>query len=104
VAERNDGILRRVHELKADHPFWGDRRVWAYLRFVEQLPVNKKRSVRLLREPRLLVKPHRSLKAKRTPSKSQPRPTTPNQWWGLEMTKVLVEGFGWISSVVGLDG
>lgn len=103
MAERNEGILRRVHELKADHPFWGYRRVWAYLRVAEQLPVNKKRILRLMREHRLLVKPHRPLKAARTPSKSKPRPTKPNQWWGIDMTKVLVEGFGWIHIVVVLD-
>jgi putative transposase len=103
VAERNADILRRVHELKADHPFWGYRRVWAYLRFVEQLPVNKKRILRLMREHRLLVTAHEYLRAKRTPNRSKPRPTKPNQWWGADMTKVLVAGFGWIYIVVVLD-
>jgi len=77
--------------------------VWAYLRFVEQLPVNKKRVLRVMREHHLLVPPHLRLKAKRTPTGSKPRPTKPNEWWGIDMTKVLVEGFGWVYVVVVLD-
>ncbi|MCS7281587.1 MAG: hypothetical protein NZ583_08240 [Desulfobacterota bacterium] len=29
---RDDGILEKIRELKTDHPFWGYRRVWAWLR------------------------------------------------------------------------
>ena len=89
--------------MKAEHPFWGYRRIWAYLRFVEPLPVNKKRIWRLMREHHLLVPPNLQLKAKRTPSRDKPRPTKPNEWWGIDMTKVLVEGFGWVYIVVVLD-
>jgi hypothetical protein len=46
-------VLPRIQALKAEHPFWGDRRIWAYLRCVEQLPVNKKRIGRLMREHHL---------------------------------------------------
>ena len=53
--------------------------------------------------PHLLVPPHPRLKARRTPSGSQPKPTKPNQCWGLEMTKGLVEGVGWVSIVIVLD-
>ena len=35
-----------------------------------------------------------SVKAKRKPSRSKPRPTHPNEWWGIDVTKVLVDGFG----------
>jgi transposase InsO family protein len=70
---------------------------------VEQLPVNKKRILRLMREHQLLVRPNLRLKAKRTPIRSKPTPTHPNEWWGIDMTKVWVEGFGWIYVVLGLD-
>jgi putative transposase len=103
VTQRDEGRLPRIAALKAEHPFWGYRRVWAYLRFVEQLPVNKKRIWRLMREHRLLVPPDLRLKAKRTPSRSKPKPTRPNEWWGIEMTKVMVAGFGWLYLVVVLD-
>ena len=38
VAQRNTALVQRICALKAEHPFWGYRRIWAYLRFVEQLP------------------------------------------------------------------
>jgi putative transposase len=100
---RDEELLPRIQALKAGHPFWGYRRIWAYLRFVEQVPVNKKRVLRWLREHHLLVTPNSKLKAKRTPTRSKPRPTMPHEWWGIEMTKVLVEGFGWVYIVLVLD-
>jgi putative transposase len=103
VAQRDEDLLPRIQRLKAEHPFWGDRRIWAYLHFVEQLQVNKKRILRVMREHHLLVKPNLKLRAKRTPTGSKPRPTKPNEWWGIDMTKVLVEGFGWVSIVLVLD-
>lgn len=103
VVQRDEGLLPRIRTLKAEHPFWGYRRVWAYLRFVEQLPVNKKRVLRLMREHGLLVPPNVKLKAKRTPTGSKPRPIKPNEWWGIDMTKVLVQGVGWVYIVVVLD-
>jgi putative transposase len=103
VALRNQPVIERIHALKADHPFWGYRRIWAHLRFVDKLQVNKKRVLRLLRSEALLVKPNLRLKAKRTSTKAKPRPTAPNQWWGIDMTKVLVESFGWIYIVIVLD-
>jgi putative transposase len=103
VARRDEGLLPRIQALKAEHPFWGYRRIWAHLRFVEQLSVNKKRVLRLMREHRLLVPPNLRLKAKRTPTRGKPQPTKPNEWWGIDMTKVLVQGFGWVYIVIVLD-
>jgi putative transposase len=67
------------------------------------VPVHKKRVLRVLREHHLLVTPNSKLKAKRTPTRSKPRPTMPHEWWGTDLTKVLVEGFGWVYSVLVLD-
>jgi putative transposase len=103
VTQRDAPLLPRIQALKAEHPFWGYRRIWAYLRFVAQVPVHKKRILRLLREHHLLVTPNSQLKAKRPPTRSKPQPTKPNEWWGLDMTKVLVEGFGWVYIVLVLD-
>jgi putative transposase len=103
VVQHDEALLPRIQALKAEHPFWGYRRIWAYLRFVEQLPVNKKRIRRLMREHHLLVPPNLRLKAKRTPSRSKPKPTRPHEWWGIDMTKVLVEGVGWMYIVIVLD-
>jgi putative transposase len=56
-----------------------------------------------MREHHLLVPPNLKLKAKRTPTGSKPRPHKPNEWWGIDMTKVMVAGCGWVYIVVVLD-
>ena len=50
----------------------------------------------------LTVKPDTKLKARRTET-SKPRPTRPDEWWGIDMTKVLVERLGWVYIVIVLD-
>ena len=94
IAERNSPIVQLIKEIKAKHPFWGYRRTWAHLKFVNKLEVNKKRILRLMQKHGLLVKPNQKLKASRTPTRGKPRPDRPNQWWGIDMTKVMVNGFG----------
>ena len=103
MVQRDEELLPRIRALKAEHPFWGYRRIRAYLPFVEPHAVNKKRVLRLMREHHLLVPPKLKLKAKRTPARRKPHPTKPNEWWGIDMTKVMVEGVGWIYIVVVLD-
>ena len=102
-AQRNAVLLQRIRELKAEHPFWGYRRIWAYRHVVAHQAVPNKRGRRWMREHHLRVPANLKLKAKRTPRGSTPRPTKPDEWWGIDMTKVLVQGFGWIHMVVGLD-
>lgn len=103
VRERNSPVVARIKELKADHPFWGYRRIWAHLKYVDGLEVNRKRVLRLMQNHGLVVKPNTLLKAVHTSGKSKPRPTRPREWWGIDMTKVMVEGFGWMYIVVVLD-
>jgi hypothetical protein len=85
--------------LTAAHPCGGDRRIWAALRVVEQVAVNKKRVRRWLRAHPLWVTPHAKLQAQRTPTRRNPRPPRPHEGWGLERTKVLIEGGGGVSLV-----
>ena len=105
VAERNQDILERIKELKKEHPLWGYRRVWAYLKYREGLLVNKKRIYRLMKEKNLLVTKENKLKAKRGkhPYKSKPRATSPNSIWGIDMTKIMIQGEGWSYLHVVLD-
>jgi putative transposase len=35
VTLRNEYLLKRIKDIKAEHPFWGYRRVWAYLRYID---------------------------------------------------------------------
>jgi transposase InsO family protein len=103
VTERNRLVMERIQVIKSDHPFWGYRRVQAHLKHVDGLDVNKKRILRLMREQQLLVKARSLLKASRTPPKSKPKPDKPDRWWGIDMTKMMVTGFGWMYIVVVLD-
>jgi putative transposase len=100
VAQRNDALVQGIRELQAARPFWGYRRSWAYRRFVAHQPMHKKRILRLMRAHQLLVTPNLRLRAKRTPTGRKPKPTKPNAWWGLDMTKVLVAGVGWLDIAV----
>lgn len=102
VAARNASLLERVRALKADHPFWGYRRIWAHLRFVDGIDVNQKRIYRLMQDNALLTKGNERLRACRTPQKSKPKPDRPNQWWGIDMTKVMTDA-GWVYIVIVLD-
>lgn len=102
MIERDEVLLKCIKEIKSNHPFWGYRRVWAYLKYREGVHVNKKAVYRLLKENDLLVKRNMRLKAKRS-HKSKPKPTQVNEWWGIDMTKVMIDGFGWVYVVMVLD-
>jgi transposase InsO family protein len=92
-------VLPTIQRLKAEHPFWGYRRIWAYLVLVEKRVINKKRVYRLLKENGLLIKGNEKLKARRATSGSKPCASKPNNWWGVDMTKVLTKE-GWAYLVV----
>ena len=102
VAERNEPIVKRIEEIKAEHPYWGYRRTWAHLKFVDGFSVNKKRILRLMQNHNLLVTADAKLRAARV-IRSKPRPDRPREWWGIDMTKVMVSDFGWMYIVVVLD-
>lgn len=103
IVLRNQLLLEKIKEIKAEHPFWGYRRIWAYLRYKLGFKVNAKRIYRLLKTNELLVKPNLKLIAKRKVIGSKPKPTKPNEWWGIDMTKVMIDGFGWVYVVLVLD-
>ena len=90
-------ILPLIQDIKSDHPFWGYRRVWAYLKYRLDVTINKKRVYRIMKEQNLLVKPNARLKAIRSNQayKNKPKATLPNQYWGIDMTKVMIAEYGW---------
>jgi len=100
--EDEQEILQLVFDIKAAHPFWGYRRVWAWLRFREKRAINHKRVYRIMKENKLLVN-IKQYKAKRKPSRSKPKATNLNQFWGTDMTKFFIQGLGWAYLVVVLD-
>jgi transposase InsO family protein len=68
---------------------------------VDKLDVNKKRVYRLLKGHGLLASQTKHA-VRRVSSRPKPRPDRPNQWWGIDMTKVLTPG-GWAYLVIVLD-
>lgn len=56
-----------------------------------------------MKENDLLVKANQKLKAKRKINTKKPRPTRINEWWGIDMTKIMIDGFGWIYVVLVID-
>jgi len=101
VKARNAAIVNRLRELKAEHPFRGYRWCWAHLRYVDGLEVNKKRVYRLLKGHHLLATQTKH-QVPRVSTRPKPRPDRPNQWWGIDMTKVLTEQ-GWAYVVIVKD-
>ena len=102
LALRDSELVERIKAIKAEHPFWGYRRVRAWLLHREKVLVNEKRIRRLMKKHNLMViQP--VYKAKRTPLKSKPRADRPKQYWGIDMTKFLISSLGWVYLVIVLD-
>jgi putative transposase len=103
--KEDQSLLELIHPIKAEQPGWGYRMVWAYLKYRQGHQFNKKRVYRVMRENDLLVKPNWRLKAKRDNqnNRSKPRATRINQFWGIDMTKVMIDTFGWLYVVIVLD-
>ena len=99
----NQALLKRIQQLKTEHPYWGYRRIWAYLKYHEKRPVNQKRIHRIMRQNNLLVPKNRKLKAPRKAVTHKPRTIEPNRYWGIDMTKVMIPTFGWIYLHVVID-
>ena len=103
VIERNQVLLAQIKEIKTDHPLWGYRRIWSYLKYRQGIAVNKKRVYRLMKEQNLIVTPNVRLKAKRGPFRPKPHAEHPNHFWGIDMTKIKMAGWGWLYLTVVLD-
>ena len=62
VIAHNQALLAQIQEIKTDHPLWGYRRIWSYLKYRQGIPVNKKRVYRLMKEQNLIVTPTSGLR------------------------------------------
>ena len=103
--EQDQILLTQIQPIKADHPFWGYRRIWSYLNYRMNIHVNKKRIYRIMKENNLLVQKNERLKARRDNKayRSKPRASRTNEFWGTDMTKVMIPIFGWLYLVIVLD-
>lgn len=103
VMQRNQELLGQIKAIKIDHPLWGYRRIWSYLKYRQGIAVNKKRVYRLMKEQQLIVTPQTRLKARRGPMRPKPVANRPNQFWGIDMTKIKLASWGWLYLCVVLD-
>lgn len=103
VTQRNAPLVSKIKELKADHPFWGYRRIWAHLNYIDEIPVSQNKVHSLMKTHNLLVAKNTKLKATRRANTSKPRATAPDQWWGIDMTKVMIDGYGWVYVTIVID-
>ncbi len=92
-----------IQSIKLEHPCWGYRSVWSYLKYRMEYPIAINRVYRVMKEHQLLVTKQQRLLAKRGPMRSKPKATRPNQYWGTDMTKIKISSFGWLYLVVVLD-
>lgn len=88
-SEANEKLLEEIREIQGAHP---------------ARSYNRKRVWRLMKENNLLV-PKRS-KWTANPGKEQrskPKTATPNEFWGTDMTNVMIPGEGWVYVPVVID-
>ncbi|ACI21646.1 putative transposase [Thermodesulfovibrio yellowstonii DSM 11347] len=95
-------LVLKIKAIKAEHPFWGYRRVTAWLRHREGVFVNHKTVRKIMKEHGLLVSQivHR---AKRKSEGRKPRANRPKEIWGIDMTKFMIPCIGWAYLIVVLD-
>lgn len=94
VQLRGEAMIAIIQPIKAEHPAWGYCRIWAYLKYREQISVSKRRTYRILKKHKLLAINTRKLRAIRT-ERAKPKSTLPNKLWGIDMTKIRVRSCGW---------
>lgn len=100
--KKYEPVLGIIKQIKSDHPYWGYRRVRAYLGFRMGIWISYKLTYRLMKENGLLVDVKR-YKATRSAQREKIRAEKVNQVWGTDMTKFYVDTVGWLYLVVVLD-
>ena len=100
---RDQELLAMIQPIKDDHPLWGYRRIWAYLKYRQGYSTGINRVYRVMKEHRLTVTKQQRLRARRGPMKSKPRSYRPNHYWGIDMTKIKIAPWGWLYLCIVLD-
>lgn len=100
---RDQTLLALIKPIKTDHPLWGYRRIWAYLKYRQGHTVGINRVYRIMKEHQLIVTKQQRLRARRGPMRSKPRSHRPNHFWGIDMTKIKIYPWGWLYLCIVLD-
>jgi putative transposase len=101
--KRDQELLALIMPIKTDHPLWGYRRIWAYLKYRQGHIVGINRVHRVMKEQNLLVTPQQRLRARRGPMRPKPRSHQPDHIWGIDMTKIKIAPWGWLYLCIVLD-
>lgn len=97
---RDNELLEMISSIKSEHPLWGYRRIWAYLRYRDNVIVGQNRVYRIMKQNNLLVTKNYRLKATRSNHRPKPRANKLNEYWGMDMTKILFPSGWWYLHVV----
>ena len=84
-------LLAWIKRLKAEHPYWGARRIRAYLLRKHRLRGLSRRRVNRLMKAHGLSAPRIRTKRTRRCHLPPPAPTAPNQLWEMDMTGGVTE-------------
>ena len=96
-------LLSIIEPIKTDNPLWGYRRIWSYLKYRQEYSAGINRVYRVMKEHSLVVTKQERLRARRGPIKPKPIADKPNQFWGIDMTKIRMTTWGWLYLCVVLD-
>lgn len=100
--EAEEGLIARIFCLIRRFPTYGYRRLWAILRFVEGVKINKKKVYRILREKGWLVNQRISSPRPRVRAISSSHGTS-NSRWAVDMTHIPCGSDGWGHLVAVID-
>ena len=65
--KRDQELLAMIQPIKIDHPLWGYRRVWAYLKYRQGYSTGINRVYRVMKEHQMVVTKNQRLRARRGP-------------------------------------
>ena len=91
--KKYEPVIGIIKQIKSEHPYWGYRRLRAYLRYRKGIQISYKLTYRLMKENGLLVDVKR-YKATRVAQREKIRAEKVNQVWGTDMTKFYVDTVG----------
>lgn len=92
----------RIHDIITQYPAFGIRSVWAWMRFVDGVPINRKKVERIMRRKGWTLKARRVGKRPRV-EVMRSVAERPNQRWATDLAMVHCGQDGWCSVVPVID-
>jgi len=87
ISSEEEYLIKRIKQLCAEHPYWGYRRITAWLKFRDKIKVNRKKVYRIMKENNLCIS-QRIHKAKRTPQTTKLKTDTTKSVVGYRHDKI----------------